>query len=529
MKLPTAFVTAMQQRLGEEFEAFFKSYEEAPYAGLRINTIKTNVSNVLDHIPYKVTPIPWTRDGFYTPQDARPGKHPLYYAGMYYIQEPSAMAPVELLDVQPGEYVLDLCAAPGGKSVQIGAGLQGTGVLVTNDIHPDRTKALVRNMELYGVTRSIVLNEQPERIAAAFPGYFDKVLVDAPCSGEGMFRKDPDMVRSWEREPVTSYSAMQQDILNAAAKAVAPGGTLVYSTCTFSPEENEASIARFLTKHPEFHVKRVELKHGWANGRPDWAQHCMGEHGWEAAPEAIQATQYTIRLWPHRLHGEGHYVAVLVREGERLERHDPMSDALEVAISASLNRSGCSHERIASERHKAKPVRKGQKDTMKSAKPKYSAAKKGLQAPAKEELEAYQAFCNEHFTELPAKLNVMMNAYGYCCPISIDRLTGLRVVRPGWFLGTFKPQRFEPAHALALGLKVNQAKRQYALCLESEKLIPYLRGDTLTIDEEELQLHMGAQAKGYVLLTLMGCPLGFGKWVDRLLKNEYPAAWRWNS
>lgn len=529
MRLPTAFVNAMKQRLGEEFEAFMKSYEEIVRAGIRINTIKTQIDKVIAHLPYPAASIPWTKDGFYTPPEARPGKHPFYYAGLYYIQEPSAMSPVELLDVQPGDYVLDLCAAPGGKSVQIGAGLEGQGLLVTNDIHPDRTKALVRNMELYGVTQSVVLNEEPARIANAFPAFFDKVLVDAPCSGEGMFRKDPDMVRAWEREPVTTYAQMQQDILDSAAKLVAPGGRLVYSTCTFSPEENEASIARFLTKHPDYKVIPIELKHGFASGRPEWAQACMEEHGWEADNEAIEATRHTIRLWPHRLQGEGHYVAVLGRAGAREEREE-----LQGAAACSLQGHPCTKEQshagsALKHRESKKHARKGNKEDKKAMRTHSGPVSKGPRLPDVTEQDLYSAFCQEHLREQPAPMNAMMNTYGYSCPLPIERLSGLRVVRPGWFLGTFKSGRFEPSHAMALGLKAVHMKRVYPLQVDSDTLIPYLRGDTLTIGEKQLVLHSGAAAKGYVLITLMDAPLGFGKYVNGMLKNEYPAAWRWNS
>lgn len=511
--LPTAFVEAMKKRLADEYSAFMNSYDEESVSGLRINTLKMTLdefTRLNNQIPLGER-IPWTKDGFYSKPDARPGKHPFYHAGLYYIQEPSAMAPVNLLQVQEGDKVLDLCAAPGGKSVQIAGDMGSTGVLVTNDIHPDRTKVLARNMELYGVTRAVVLNERPERIAQALPQWFDKVLVDAPCSGEGMFRKDPDMVRAWEREPVLTYAAMQQEILDSAAQLVKPGGTLVYSTCTFSPEENEASIARFLSKHPEYEVMPVDLKHGFAPGRPEWAAACIEEHQWEASAEAIAAVAGTVRIWPHLVKGEGHYVAVLKRTGAE-------SDFIaEVPVQETGG-----YER-ASRGNKNKRAQKADKQMIHT-----NIRAKGLRTPDSAQMELFQQFSNMNMNHMSAVPNAAMGDYLYACPVPIQFISALKVVRPGWYLGTCKNNRFEPAHALALGLKAGEAVREYHLTKEDEDVIPYLRGDTLPYRPE---LMSGAndevKSKGYVVVMLEGRPLGFAKRVDHMLKNDYPAAWRW--
>ncbi|WP_028596269.1 RsmB/NOP family class I SAM-dependent RNA methyltransferase [Paenibacillus assamensis] len=523
--LPQMFIEQMQNRLGEEWESFLHSYHISPYAGLRVNTLKKSVEAWKEIAPMELTPIPWTKDGFYIDPSLRPGKHPYYHAGFYYIQEPSAMAPVELLEPQDGDYVLDLCAAPGGKSVQIASRIGQNGVLVTNDIHPDRTKALVRNMELYGVTRAVVLNEDPSRIADAFPQWFDRVLVDAPCSGEGMFRKDPDMVRAWEREPVTAYSAMQQEILDSAAKLVAPGGRLVYSTCTFSPEENEASIARFLTKYSDFRVRAVDLKHGMEAGRPEWARACMEEQGWEASDEAIEATAGTIRLWPHRVNGEGHYVAVLEREGERPARSAASLQQLTADAGAVRKLSHVS----------SRPKQKGKgKQTHKpdSRKDQMVRLPKGLRRPEREYIDTYAGWSKQQLLNDRYELNACIGSYAYDCPLPVESLLKLKVARPGLFLGTLKNGRFEPSHALALALQPSDMLRVLPLELEQQEVIAYLRGDTLTIDPERLCTvsDLGVKdRKGYVMITLENCPLGFGKWVDGILKNEYPAAWRWTT
>ena len=511
--LPTAFVEAMKKRLEDQYPVFMDSYDEEPAAGLRLNTLKIT-PEAFDSLNAQISlgdRIPWTKDGYYTMPDARPGKHPYYHAGFYYIQEPSAMAPVNLMNVNEGDRVLDLCAAPGGKSVQIAAGIGNTGVLVTNDIHPDRTKVLARNMELYGVNRAVVLNERPERIAQALPQWFDKVLVDAPCSGEGMFRKDPDMVRAWEREPVLTYAAMQQEILDSAAQLVKPGGTLVYSTCTFSPEENEASIARFLTKHPDYEVVPVKLDHGFAPGRPDWAAGCMEEHQWEASKEAIAAVAGTVRIWPHLVRGEGHYVAVLKRACANPELiADKPVDITEKVKPPS----------------RGKQYKRGQKADKQMI--HTNIRPKGLRSPDSDQVGLFQQFRSMNMTHATVTPNAAMGDYLYDCPVPIQSISALKVVRPGWFLGMCKNNRFEPAHALALGLKAGEAVREYHLTKDDEDVIPYLRGDTLTYRPELMSAASEKdKSKGYVLVMLEGSPLGFAKRVDHMMKNEYPAAWRW--
>lgn len=327
-QLPSSFSERMMDLLGTDYNQFADSYKETPNGGVRVNTLKISVEKLQALSTLELEPIPWCPTGFYTEDGARPGKHPHYHAGLYYIQEPSAMAPVELLDVQPGDRVLDLCAAPGGKSTQISAKLSGEGLLVTNDLHPERTKALAKNLELYGVRNGIVLNESPDHIAAAFPLYFDKILIDAPCSGEGMFRKDEDMVKQWDSGTPAKYAAMQRDILRSAATALAPGGTLVYSTCTFATEENEEIIAEFISEHPQFSVITVGGTGSFAPG--------FGE------------LSGTARLWPHKVKGEGHFMAVLQHVGPKVSAEE--RDQAEVKLSAvtrNTNKKGTAHIKSA--------------------------------------------------------------------------------------------------------------------------------------------------------------------------------------
>ena len=277
MNLPQPFIEKMKRLLHSDFESFLQSYNTAKFSGLRAaNGVKITAPDLKELLPYLDESIPWCQDGFYYDDEAiRPAKHPLYYAGLYYIQEPSAMLPAELLGVISGDRVLDLCAAPGGKSLQLAAKIGPSGLLVVNDINSNRAKVLLKNMERYGVKNVIVLNDAPDKIAAVFSGFFDKILVDAPCSGEGMFRKEPDMIKSWSEDEVIKYTSWQREILSHVPRLLEANGKIVYSTCTFSPEENEEQINGLLERNK--HLALVEKK----------------------------------RLWPHAIKGEGHFVSLL--------------------------------------------------------------------------------------------------------------------------------------------------------------------------------------------------------------------------
>ena len=266
--LPQGFPERMLHLLGEaEFAEFLASYERPRSAGLRLNPRKPLPDGA--SLPFCEAQVPWEPNGYYVCEGSRPGLHPWHDAGAYYLQEPSAMAPARLLDAQPGERVLDLCAAPGGKTTQLAAAMQGRGLLVCNEIHPRRAQVLASNIERLGIPNALVLSEHPAKLAQRFPGYFDRILVDAPCSGEGMFRKEEAAVTDWSEATVAMCAARQQEILASAAEMLAPGGRLVYSTCTFSPEENEGVISAFLHAHPAFSVEPVEAP-WFSPARPDW-------------------------------------------------------------------------------------------------------------------------------------------------------------------------------------------------------------------------------------------------------------------
>ncbi|WP_410769655.1 RsmB/NOP family class I SAM-dependent RNA methyltransferase [Fontibacillus sp. BL9] len=516
VQLPIAFLNRMKALLGDEYNSFLSSYDKPRYAGIRVNTLKISEDDFRAISPFQLRPIPWCGTGFYVDEGLKPGKHPYYHAGLYYIQEPSAMAPAEVLNVEPGDRVLDLCAAPGGKSTQIAAKLKGEGLLVTNDISADRTKALAKNMELYGVRNAVVLNETPERIAEALPRFFNKILIDAPCSGEGMFRKDEDMARQWERHSVAKCTLMQRDILKTAADLLSPGGRIVYSTCTFAPEENEASIAEFIQHHPDFEVVPLPEQAGFSPGRPDWlallaeggSGLTLGGQGVplpEISEEAMAQTAGCGRLWPHKVEGEGHFIAVLRHKGSVEQLEQP------VAVREQP------HRRLDSRSGKA---RKQEKIV--------NARNTGKKEPDEREmLEGWHTFAAEQLCSAPEGDALLFGGHIYVSPLSKQQLHGLKTVRPGWYVGTVKNGRFQPGHPLAAALNPSEARRVLNLSLADGEAVRYLKGETLEIPESRVSRTPETKPKGYVLITVDGYSLGWGKWQDGLLKNEYPAGWRW--
>ena len=288
--LPESFLNRMQMQLGTEYPDYLSSLERPRAVALRFNPLKGTIPS----LPFVGKPVPWEPQGYYYDPEARPGLHPYHEAGVYYLQEASAMSAVALLDPQPGERICDLCAAPGGKTTQIAGRMMGDGFLLCNEINPKRAKILSRNIERMGVANALVTNEHPARLAEKYTGFFDRVLIDAPCSGEGMFRKEEAAVTDWSEETVQMCARRQAEILHSGAALVRPGGRLVYSTCTFAPEENELCIENFLQTHPEFEPEAVD------------------------APWFTPAGTGAFRLWPHKLLGEGHFAAVLrKKEGKQ--------------------------------------------------------------------------------------------------------------------------------------------------------------------------------------------------------------------
>ncbi len=286
--LPQEFLIRMEKQLGADYPAFLESLERPRAVALRFNPLKGEKPQ----LPFVQKNVPWEPMGYYYDPEVRPGLHPYHEAGVYYLQEASAMAPVQLLDPQPGERICDLCAAPGGKTTQIAGRMMGEGFLLCNEINPKRAKILSRNIERMGVANALVTNEHPQRLAEKLPGYFDRVLIDAPCSGEGMFRKEEAAVTDWSVETVEMCARRQAEILDSGALLLRSGGRLVYSTCTFAPEEDEMAVHAFLQRHPEFTLEKIN------------------------APWFDEVEPGMYRMWPHKLLGEGHFAAVLRKAGD---------------------------------------------------------------------------------------------------------------------------------------------------------------------------------------------------------------------
>lgn len=285
MKLPEAFIKRMKERLGEEAcLAYLAAVDGEPYKGVRVNTLKIRPDEFLKKFPYATEQVAWEENGFYT-TEKKLGGHPYHFAGLFYSQEPSAMCAAPLLGVEKGERVLDLCSAPGGKGTRLAEGLQGTGLIVLNELIASRAKILSQNVERMGIQNGVVTSEYPEKLAGRFPEYFDKIMVDAPCSGEGMFRKNAEEALSeWNEENVALCAARQKEILDSAVKMLARGGKLVYSTCTFAEEEDEWQVENFLKEHPEMKLLKTE------------------------------------KLYPHTVKGEGHFAALFEKtDGDRGE------------------------------------------------------------------------------------------------------------------------------------------------------------------------------------------------------------------
>ena len=443
-QLPQEFLTRMQDMLGDEFDAFLTSYDAPRTAGLRVNTKKCRTEDFPPLVPGTWKKIPWIPNGYFVPDGMRMGQSPLYAAGVFYLQEPSAMSPAATLPIEKGDRVLDLCAAPGGKTTQLGARLGGTGLLVANDISAGRAKTLLKNVELAGIRNAIVMSETPERIAERLPNFFDKILVDAPCSGEGMFRKEPDMVKSWDADMLAFCRSEQAKILEACAPMLKAGGMLLYSTCTFSPEENEKSIGDFLERHPEFELMPIAKKNGFAEG---------------LAPYTDCA-----RLYPHRLKGEGHFLALL-RKKEAAEG-------------------------------KAIPAESG---------------------GWTKEMDAFGDFAKEVLQEKPKGIYKIYGEGLYLLPEGTPKLEKLRVLRTGWMLGTLKKGRFEPSQAFAMGLRKEEVKHTADFSLEDERVIRYLKGETVEAEGKD----------GWTLVCVDGFPLGWAKRQKGRLKNKYAVSWKW--
>lgn len=454
-QLPKKFLSRMETMLDNEFPAFLQSYDFPRKFGLRVNTNKISVQKFLEISPFRLEPIPWIDNGFFYDENDRPSRHPYYFAGLYYLQEPSAMTPANRFSVNPGEYVLDLCAAPGGKATELGAKLQGKGFLVANDISNSRAKALLRNLELFGIKNSMVTNETPAKLAKYFPEFFDKILVDAPCSGEGMFRKDPDVAKTWDETRPEFFSKLQKEIVTQAISMLKPGGELLYSTCTFSPEENEGMISFILENFSEIELLNLSDYEGFTKGNPAWGNN-------------DSRLEKCVRIFPHHMDGEGHFLALMKKNGCSLSNR-----------------------------------------TSSSAKPDKT-SKKLLEEFFKDMSKPFD------FNRIDIRNE---NVY-YLPDADTSSLKGIKFLRNGLFLGELKKNRFEPSQPFAMSLQREDFHNIVNLSSSDERVMRYLKGETLILSENK------ASQKGWHLVCTDGFPLGWGKVVGTTLKNKYPAGWR---
>ena len=474
-ELPAEFCEKMKGLLGDQYPKFEASYGKDRLLGLRLNLLKLGKGEerirygreLLEGEGFHLRPIPWAQEGFFYQESDRPGKHPFHEAGLYYIQEPSAMVPAALLEPEPGERILDLCAAPGGKTTQILSALGGAGLLVANEIHPARAQILSQNVERMGGANCVVLNETPLKLAGRFHSFFHRILVDAPCSGEGMFRKDGEAIKQWSPDHVKMCARRQQEILDCVAAMLCPGGRMVYSTCTFSPEENEGTVLEFLKTHPDFYVEKTKKFPGFSEGRPRWAG--QDEDSFHLAE--------TVRIFPQDGEGEGHYAAVLRREGNLPEGTEEQAGVRGLK-GAQLE------------------------EYMEFA----SSALKG------------RGLCRFRGEDL------LFGERLYRIPKELGALDGLKVLRPGLELGSFKKKRFEPAHALAMALKPEEARLSLSLEPGGEEALRYLRGEALSLDGDQYPWLKGE--KGWILVCIGTFSAGWGKLSGNVLKNHYPKGLR---
>lgn len=492
--LPKEFCERMKEMLGTEYDAFLTSYEQDRVQSLRINPWKVG-EGFARSCGFRLEQIPWAKNGYYYEAGDEPGKHIYHEAGVYYIQEASAMIPAACLEARPGEKVLDLCAAPGGKSTQIAADMQQKGLLVCNEIHLSRAKILSENIERLGIENAVVVNAAPQDLAGHFPEFFDRILVDAPCSGEGMFRKQPEAVKEWSVEQVQMCARRQDEIMEAAYGMLRPGGRMVYSTCTFAPEEDEGTISRFRYAHPDMSPVEMPPYPGMMPGRRDWCERFglqdkeQTADGAESVQEGLERTQ---RIFPHRMQGEGHFVAILQKEGSQ-------------------------------EADKRKQERRERTEKY-SALPELRAFAEDVLTPEAEEKLAKGRF-------------VLFGSQVYLLPEHAPDFQGLKVLRAGLHLGSIQKGRLEPSHAWAMALDRERVQRVCELKSDEDTAYRYVQGETFEVRQEYLigfteesegrkRKNRDMSYRNYYLITVDGYSLGWGKCTKTTMKNHYPKGLR---
>ncbi len=507
MIIPEQFKLNMKELLGDELQSYIASLDEERSYGIRVNTLKTGVDTFPELVRDIVTidgNIPWCEEGFYY-KDGQPGRHAYYHGGLYYIQEPSAMFPAATIACKPGDYVLDICAAPGGKSTQAACGLSGEGLLISNDISEERTKALVKNIEMAGVRNAIITNETPENLAKKFPAFFDKIIVDAPCSGEGMFRKDEQAVKSWESFKSDKCREMQDEILEYVDVMLKNGGMLIYSTCTFAPLENEKTVEAFIDRHPEYTVREIKRPDGISEGLPSMCENPDNGYGLEKAA----------RLFPHKIRGEGHFT-VLLQKGCEQSDEDNAVYCLDDG-SEYVPHNNKKEKRKKREELYLKKSYKLFKDTPDSLKRFF-----------KENMRC-EPWEGSYF---------LMGTNLYYLPVTPPNIDGLKVARVGVFMGSCEYADFKPSHPFIMASKPGDFRLEVRLAEDGNDMKSYLKGETMIANEAWQVFKDGAKISfdriaeeklsGLCVVTAgeKGFIVGMGRLNGMAMKNMYPKGWR---
>ncbi|MBP2057072.1 NOL1/NOP2/sun family putative RNA methylase [Lactobacillus colini] len=462
-QLPEEFVSKYQSLLGEkESQIFFNAIKnDNTKKGFRLNSLKNNFQQVSYSLD---KPISFADNAYY---GIVSGRDIEWVSGTVYSQDPSAMYPAIIADIQPGERVLDLCAAPGGKSTALAEKLAGEGILVANEISSVRAKILRENLERWGATNVVITNESPEKLATKFVNYFDKIVIDAPCSGEGMFRKDPDAMEYWSQDYVIKCQIRQKEIISQAVKMIKPGGKLVYSTCTYAPEEDEQIVSWLVDKY-NFRILPVKHYQGMSSGRPEWADN-------------NEQLKETIRLWFQDGVGEGQFAALV--------------QAPDTAELGTFNKSK-KKKRKNNSNTNAQRLDKKQQQLIDKVIDKFNLPTQLVDWP---------------------KLAFNSNNHVYLPVVEDSRLQGLHVLNNGVELGILKKNRFEPGHQLAEVLGQNHQKQVVELQSE-DSYQRFLHGETISITTDLI---------GFVLVSYQGHIFSFGKvGGDKMLKNFYPKGLR---
>ena len=515
--MPTEYFEQRERALlGQRYEQLYAAPQQTAERGVTVSALRTTPEQFAQRADFPLEPSPFCKAAFVVHQpDFKPGRHPYHHAGVFYSQEPSASSAAPLLGVQPGMRVLDLCAAPGGKSSQLAAALQGRGVLVSNEYVAARAEILKSNLERMGVSNAVVLNETPARIAEALPEFFDRVLVDAPCSGEGMFRKEPVALQQHCEALVKQCAELGAQILDCAAAALAPGGQLVYSTCTFAPEEDEGQVAAFLQRHPEFVLADVL-------GNVDYTFGSAGEENRTGGlPLDVSKVR---RIWPCQ-GGEGHFIARLVKAGTPRTLPAPG----EYTPEEQLWLAAAAEQSKKQKPGKGKPARAESRDARASRRENARVLREEVQgkrgrragdsgagesASPAQSLAAWHEFAAQYFPAL-ADRPAVVHGWGVLLPVPFPQ-TGLHVLRAGVFVGSVQKGRFIPEHHLFTAFGARCTNRE-ELTLADPRVTDYLSGR---------EMAASTAADGWCCVTVDGYPLGGGKVSAGRVKNHYPKALR---